>query len=216
MSHKIDQKELRHDGLVDTVTLVSMHIQRHSLLYLIGVVCVAVATVLVGVFVYQGNRQKATAREALAQAETPAQLAEIARRYQSSPEAPLALLRLADLVYGQEEYAAALQNYQTFLNRYGAHPLADMAQMGKGYSLEGQQRWEEAALAYRELPAKYPNSSLFPEALYNSARCLIHAGRNTEGLNAYRQLVATYPRSVYARFAQDRYCALAPAVSDGG
>ncbi len=208
---KLDRKELKHDGLVDTVSRLSLHIQKHYGAYLAGAALCVVAAVAIGIFTHRARTGREDARERLAAAGTNEQLAAFCRDYADSPEAPVALLRLADGLFQGGEFALALERYRAVLNSYPGWELGDLAGMGEAYSLEAMGRYGEALEAYNSFPERFRDSAIVPEALFNSARCLSRLGRLDQALVAYREVVARYPRSVFAGFAQERVAALTPA-----
>lgn len=208
---KLDRKELKHDGLVDTVSRLSLHIQKHYGAYLAGAALCVAAAVGIGIFTHRSRVDREEAKEKLAASGSIEQLAVFCRDYPESPGAPVALLRLADGLFRDGEFASALERYRAVLNTHPGWELVDLAGMGEGYSLEALGRYGEALEAYNSFPARFRDSSLVPEALFNSARCLSRLGRLDQALAAYREVVARYPRSVFAGFAQERVAALTPA-----
>jgi len=205
MSHeKIDRKELRHDGLVDTVSLVSLHLHKHSKAYLVAAVACVIAAVLIGYSSHRGQVTQTQTRSELAAAVTVEQLQDFLAAHPAAPEAPVALLRLADEFYRKGNYSQAEASYRDFLGRYPQGELVDLAGLGVAYSLESRGEFAEALREYAAFPTRFRDSAFLPQALFNAARCLIRLGRTQEALRTYQEVIGRYPRSIFAGFSRER------------
>jgi tetratricopeptide (TPR) repeat protein len=204
MKGKLTRKELKHDGLVDTVFSAGRHFQKYGKVYLSLGAFLAILAIVVGASFYRRSRRVEKAALLLARPRSPLVLEEIYRDYPETKSAPLALLLLADILYQEKRYQEAGQKYQIFVEKYFEHDFAPLAQMGLAYCRESEGNWEEAISGYRELGERFPQSFLAAESLYNIARCQERLGRLEEAANSYQEVIALYRRSPYLRLAGEQ------------
>ncbi len=84
-------------------------------------------------------------RDDQAQAELVAML----KAYPHHKDAPVAILKLADVQAAQGDFAASLQTAQAFLTKYPGHALSYRAQFCAGWALENQKKYAPARAAYQ-------------------------------------------------------------------
>jgi TolA-binding protein len=160
-------------------------------------------------------------REEQAQKELMAMLA----KYPGHADAPLAMLKLADVQAAQNDFAGSLQTAQGFLTQHPDHALTYRAQFCIGWALENQKKFDAARAAYQQVIAASNGETaaraqfqigetLLSEQKYElavpaflavedvyaypqwSARALLEAGRTFEQLKQNDQAKAQYNQLV--------------------
>jgi len=215
-AEKITRKELKHDGMVDAVFSISIHLQQHIKIYISLAALLIIGAIIIGVMFYQDSQKNERAVSLLAHARGPESLERIFRDYPETESAPLALFLMADLLYRQGGYQSARQKYELFFQNYPQHVFAPFALMGAAYSAESQERWEEAIDFYRRVRQRFPQSFLVAEALYNTGRCQIRLGRREEAVDSYEEIITLHRASSYLRLASEELVKLESTVESGG
>jgi len=168
-----EQASEHHDELHNLRAFVEEHGMKLAI-----AICVVIAAAT-SVSFYQNRRQTRAdeATQSLAEATSVAQLEDIAGKYDGSPVAQLALLRLAKSHYNLGSFDLAIQKYDEFLSRFADHPMADVARMGRIECLEATGRTEEALDQFEAFAKSNPGHFLAPQALLGQSRCLQTLGR---------------------------------------
>ena len=111
------------------------------------------------------------------------------QRFPDDAGAPYALLRVAQI---EEEhfrnYAGALEQYGSVIERFGLTAVSDDAQFGRARTLERQEKWTDAAAAYRQVLLQYPASE-WCDAARERLRTLEQLG-GADAMKSVAQLAA--------------------------
>lgn len=206
---RFTRKELQHDRLVDTVSLVSSHLQRYRRLYLFALTLAVAVALVLSIATVRRSRDRAEASRLLARARTLGQLVEIYENYPATPAAPLALMTAAAHFYRDGRHEQALAAYRAFLDRYPEHSAAPFAALGTAYSLEAMGELEAAGEAFRRA-AGHPDASTAPEAAYGRGRIHLQLDRPDQARTIFEELAGRYPWSLYSRRARERLERLDP------
>jgi outer membrane protein assembly factor BamD (BamD/ComL family) len=159
---RITKKGLKHDALLETTAKGTKFIEDHLNKVLIGLAAVVVVVIVVGMVV-RGQRSAEIEANAdlmrASQSASAGMLAQAAQEYQAvidlhpgTRSAGAATCYLGTILYMQQQYDAALTNFQTYLDRYGnSGNLGKVALEGKASVLEQRRDFAAAAEIYREL-----------------------------------------------------------------
>ena len=161
---RITKKGLKHDALLETTAKGTKFIEDHLNKVLIGIAAVVVVAIVVFMVV---RGQKATELAASADLMTASQsassglLAQAQQEYQSvidtypgTRSAGAATCYLGTILFLQQQYDPALENFQAYLDKYGdSGTLGKVALEGKASVLEQRRDFPAAADIYKELAA---------------------------------------------------------------
>lgn len=109
----------------------------------------------------------------------------ISERYPTSPQAPLALLRMATLLWNRDRDRAALRIFEQFLSGYPRHEKAPEALYAVARLHEKAGRDREAIARLTELALHHRDSSLAPEARWRIGWIHFHNRRYREAVTAF-------------------------------
>ena len=162
---RITKKGLKHDALLETTAKGTKFIEDHLNKVLIGLVAVVVVVVIVGLVIRGQRSAELEAGAALMQASQSASsgmLAQAAQEYQAvidlhpgTRSAGAATCYLGTILFMQQEYDAALTNFQSYLDSFGnGGNLGKVALEGKASVLEQRRDFTAAAEIYRELASQ--------------------------------------------------------------
>ena len=100
-------------------------------------------------------------------------------------------LWLGDALYAQGKYAAATENYRTFISREKNSANRSLAIYDLGYSLYMEKRYSEAAKRFREAIAAKPAlpSPLITDATIRLADCLYYCGDSGSAIDSYTRAI---------------------------
>lgn len=126
----------------------------------------------------------------------------IVTQFPESELAPEALFRLAHLLRGREEFAAAADLYGQVFRKHPAAPVAAQALFSAGYCLARAGREEEAVREWAQLVQSYPDDPLVEDALYQRAMADTHLGRKEQALESFAELHKRYPASRFGTEAR--------------
>lgn len=144
----------------------------------------------------------AKADQILYTAETTKDLEALTQDYESTPAAPLALIRLAKLYYDTGDAGKASDTYERFLNSHPTHPLKPVAELGKIHCLEAALQIEQAMGAFGSFAVTHKDHWLAPVALIGKARCLEQLDRIKEARAVYDDFRAANPDSLWTQQAE--------------
>lgn len=138
---------------------------------------------------------------------------EILTKHPASPEAATLLLQRGQVAFDRQDYAAAITNWEAFVQQFPKHGLAretgkklevaklaasgerdatiaeDVeAAMRRADGLFDRAAFEEAAKIYREVVEKYSTTSRAPEAAVRLARCQMSLGRRAEAVTTLQRM----------------------------
>jgi tetratricopeptide (TPR) repeat protein len=159
---RISKKGLKHDALLETTAKSTRFIEENLNKVLMGVAALVVVVVIAGVVIRGQRTTELQARADLMKASQSASagmLAQAAQEYQAvidlypgTRSAGAATCYLGTILFQQEQYDAALNNFQAYLDAYGNKGnLGKVALEGKASVLEQRRDFEAAADIYREL-----------------------------------------------------------------
>ncbi|MBN2702685.1 MAG: tetratricopeptide repeat protein [Pontiellaceae bacterium] len=112
----------------------------------------------------------------------------LADKYDSSPYAPIALMRAAMAKYNQDDYAGAEALFSKVVDQYADHELALTAEYNEIICREERGLIEEAEKQYASFAEKNRESYLSTAARMAQARCLETLGKQKEALQIYEEL----------------------------
>jgi TolA-binding protein len=116
-------------------------------------------------------------------------------------------LGIADSLYAQKDYDAALTLYQGFASAQPGSPAVPEALYRAGISLYHLGYYSEAVKTWQDLLSKAPDSPEAEKASFNLADTLFRAQKYPEARTAYQDILARWPRRAtsglcYLRLAQ--------------
>ncbi|MFH1865205.1 MAG: hypothetical protein ABIK85_04920 [Candidatus Eisenbacteria bacterium] len=207
---RITKKGLKHDALLETTAKGTKFVEDHLNKVLIGIAAVVVVALVVFMVV---RGQKATELAASADLMTASQsassglLAQASQEYQSvidtypgTRSAGAATCYLGTILFLQQQYDPALENFQAYLDRYGKKgTLGKVALEGKASVLEQRRDFLAAADIYKELAAESRDlESTEARYLGDALRCY----RSAKDWEAVREtateIVADHPDTPWA------------------
>ncbi len=162
---RITKRGLKHDALLETTAKGTKFIEDHLNKVLIAVATLAVIAVVV-VMVVRGQRATELAASAdlmtASQSASSGLLAQASQEYQAvidaypgTRSAGAATCYLGTILFQQQQYGPALENFQTYLDNYGKKgTLGKVALEGKASVLEQRRDFPAAAEIYKELAAQ--------------------------------------------------------------
>jgi len=159
---RITKKGLKHDALLETTAKGTKFIEDHLNKVLIGLAAVVVVAVIVFMVVRGQNATELAASADLMTASQSASsglLAQASQEYQAvidtypgTRSAGAATCYLGTLLFLQQQYDPALENFQAYLDRYGTDgTLGKVALEGKASVLEQRRDFVAAAEIYKQL-----------------------------------------------------------------
>ena len=120
------------------------------------------------------------------------------------PYAPEALLMIARLHTGREEYAAAVEAYERVMKDYPDSPLKQDAGFLAGECLLKDKRFERALKQLEEAAATWPESDFQPRALLAIGDCLAALGKPDAAREKWQLLIRKHPESEFRKAAEVR------------
>ena len=124
-------------------------------------------------------------------------LEEIARDFPSSPEAPVALYRIGNILWNRNDNSQALGYFTRLIKAYPDGPEADRAQFATADILESQGKSAEAIPLYRSLPKKFPNSQVRDDAIWRLAWLHYRGGKLAEANGTFKSLAGSAKEERY-------------------
>ena len=106
---------------------------------------------------------------------------------------PEADYQQAQRSYASENYAAALDQFNGFLQRYPSSQNSPNAQFWKAKSLQSLERYEEAVGEFTKLRTSYPTSVRVPYAMLYEALCHKKLGQTARATELLKEVVKNYP-----------------------
>jgi TolA-binding protein len=79
------------------------------------------------------------------------ELAAMLQQYPQHKDAPVAILKLADVQAAQNDFAGSQHTADTFLQKYPKHALSYRAHFCVGWALENQKKYDAARGAYQQV-----------------------------------------------------------------
>lgn len=112
----------------------------------------------------------------------------LADKYDTSPYAPIALMRAAMAKYNRDDYVGAEALFTQVADEYADHELALTAEYNEIICREERGLVEDAAKQYASFAEKNRESYLSTAARMAQARCLKVLGKQKEALFIYEEL----------------------------
>ena len=179
-----------HGNLVSTILLV-----------------VAIAIVGVRYWRHHATVRAERASAAIAGAMSVGDLEAVASEFSSTPEAPLALLRIASMQCHDGRFDIAAERYAEFLSKHAKHELAPIARLGLAFTDEAQGKFDSALSSYEAFLADDPGY-LESAALLGKARALALLQRTEEARTVLDSVTANKPNTAWATSAEELKAAL--------
>jgi len=123
-------------------------------------------------------------------------------RFEGSPAAGLASLRLAQCDYNQGRDAAALERFSSTIEHYPGTPAAREAQRGTEASLYRLSQSAKGSQELARLIEQFPTSAFAADAQFQIGRRAYQEKKYAEAAEAFRQVVSRFPGSSSADQAQ--------------
>ena len=158
--------------------------------------------VLAAVFLVKNWRErKAVARQrALAQveqADTLAELKDLAAEFVGTELGEKASFRLARKLFDDGQHDAAATSFADFCSRYPASRFAADARLGKAYALEAGATLEAAQQAFDEAAQAATDPALAAQAYLGAGRCAQERGELGAAKTFYENAIASATTGVY-------------------
>lgn len=108
----------------------------------------------------------------------------------------------AQELYQNDEFSAALAQFDKYLQLFPEGSLAGRAQYWKAHCRFRMEEYESAIKEFDVLRSQYPESGQIPYAMYNQAVAYSRLGQNARAEALFRQLIDAYPDDVAAERAR--------------
>ncbi|MDT8286929.1 MAG: tetratricopeptide repeat protein [Elusimicrobiales bacterium] len=135
-------------------------------------------------------------------AEAEKKLDEVASGFARSDAAPYAIMSKGDILFRQEKYKEALEEYKKLLN--GPDYLRPFAVYNAGKTREAMALTAEAAADYRDFLAKYSDHMLAPEVHFSLAAVQEKMGDLTGARTTYEKIAILYPETYWSAAAKEK------------
>jgi TolA-binding protein len=127
--------------------------------------------------------------------EAQKELAAMLQQYPEHKDAPVAMLKLADVQAAQNDFAGSLKTAQSFLAKYPSHALSYRAHFCIGWALENQKKYDPARAAYQQVIAA-SNGETAARAQFQIGETFLAEQRFEEAIPAFLAVedVYAYPK----------------------
>ncbi|MDQ7773558.1 MAG: tetratricopeptide repeat protein [Elusimicrobiales bacterium] len=143
-----------------------------------------------------------------AYAESEKKLDEVAAGFARSDAAPYAVMSKGDILFRQEKYKEALEEYKKLLN--GPAYMRPFALYNAGKSREAMALTAEAAADYRDFLARYADHMLAPEVHFSLAAVQEKLGDKEGAKASYEKIAILYPETSWSAAAKEKTGQAAP------
>jgi TolA-binding protein len=191
------------------------YLQENSLKFIVMAVIVVAAIATVVVYRNKKTESIQNAGQILSGARTPQDLQSVVQKHDSTPYAPLAMLKLAKMHFNAGDYSQALTQYVEFQKKYPTHPMVDGAELGRVYCLEAQGQTEEALKGFVAFLTAHPDHFLSSQAMFGQARCLEQMGRDLEAKAVYEDFIVAHPDSPWTIKAKELLAVIVKKLKGG-
>ncbi len=144
-----------------------------------------------------------------AYAESEKKLDEVSAGFARSDAAPYAVMSKGDILFRQEKYKEALEEYKKLVS--GPAHIRPFAVYNAGKAREALGLHAEAAADYRDFLAKYADHLLAPEAHYSLALVQEKTGDRDGARATYEKIAILYPETSWSESAKIKTGQAAPA-----
>ena len=193
---KMSKHEMREDQFVTGVFKFQEWADQHLSKLLIGGGAVLAVVAIIVFFVWQSGSSEGRAFEKLGSAEVFArtgqtQLAvadyqEVMNKYSSSPAAPQAAFKLANLYFQTNDFVNAESAFKSYLDKYAQDEyFRHSAKRGIASALAGQGKYQEAGTAFLNSATSDTAASTYEEDLLQAIESAVKASDNSTAKQAY-------------------------------
>ena len=112
--------------------------------------------------------------------------------------------RVAEALYKQEVYPAALEKFRAFLDRFPQSSFGPSAQFYVGECLYQLKKYEEAILEYQKVIKKWPDNSKVSSSMLKQAFSFLNIGDKTSAKLLLQKIIRDYPDSYSAGVARKK------------
>jgi len=190
--HALEQEEVHE---------VVVFFQKYSKPATILISCLFLLLIAFQFFKSQKIKKYTAADSALMVAKTPEDFQAIIDDYSSTPTAPFALIKLAQIKLNGNKIDEAKKYYQEILKNYKKHEVAPIAELGLITCRENEQLFAEAQQLYSAFAKAHKTSYLSSVALVGEARCLKALHQYSDAQIIYEDLITKNPGSTWAAVA---------------
>ncbi len=135
---------------------------------------------------------------------------QVAEEFGSTKSGADAHRLMGDNAHWTGDYANAITEYRTYLQREKSGILADAARRSLAYSLESSGQYAEAAKQYEEIVGRFDRESS-AEFLAASARCYLALGQRDQAVQRLRRLLDEFADTSQSTLARIRLAELEAA-----
>lgn len=93
----------------------------------------------------------------------------------------------------KQDYAAALEQFNAYLQRYPNSENASNAQFWKAKALQGMEQYEPAIAEFGKVRTNYANSSKVPYAMHQQAVCHGRLGQTERAIELFQEVIKDFP-----------------------
>lgn len=122
---------------------------------------------------------------------------------ESSSEAALAHYKRAQQLYTNDEFALALEHFDSYLNLYPNTENAGNAQFWKAHCHLRMEEFEPAISQYQIMVRDYPSNGKVPSALNNQGVAYSRLDQNANARALFQQTLSDFPNDAAAEFARE-------------
>jgi predicted negative regulator of RcsB-dependent stress response len=191
--------------MTDTTESVKMYeflawLETNKKKLMIGAGVLAAIAIVFSFVRYQANQRELAANEALFKLGLPLSRGEIGARpnataylkvatdYANTRAGERAVLMAAGTLFGDNNYAAALDQFRKFQSAYPDSPLASVALLGVAACLDSQDKTDEAVKTYQEVLSRYVSEPVANQARLALARICESKKQPEQALKLYDDL----------------------------
>jgi TolA-binding protein len=124
-----------------------------------------------------------------------AQLREFLKVHPVSALGDQVQLGIADLLFGQDDYATALSEYTTLIAKYPNSSLLPKAHLQSGWCAWQLRQYEAALKSFQQALAIATDPSMIAEALEKTADAQFALGQYSDAIATYRRLIGSHPEA---------------------
>jgi len=104
----------------------------------------------------------------------------------------------------QKQHAAAVQEFERFLEQYPNHDYSDNSLYWMGEAYYDTQNYDKALACFEKVVTLYPNGNKVPDALLKSGLCYKNVGESDSARDIRRVLLNNYPATRAASIAREK------------
>jgi len=174
---------------------------------------VAVLALAISYVIYNKNQREIAADAALlklglplaqsdsAPTSTAKDFEKVALDFAGTGAAERAMLESAGLLFSENQYVEALNQFKKFQSVYGASRMAGIAAIGVATCLDAQNKTDEAINAYKDVLTRYPSESVAGQARIALGRIYEARKQPDVALKYYDDILKASTRSGWANEA---------------